>query len=111
MRPPCADATRTLYPPRLPSDAAASPAPVNTSCGPTTSIGCTPSKATKTTPGWLMDSTFAAAQRWRQRHIPHTFGHNPAACAAGTSVSASSTVGRLAAERGQHAAQFAGLMP
>jgi hypothetical protein len=39
--------------PRLPSDAAASPALANTSCGPTTSIGCTPSKATNTTAGLL----------------------------------------------------------
>src|SRR6516165_1498418 len=53
--PPRADATRTRYPPRPPSDAAASPALANTSCGPTTSIGCTPSKATKTTAGSLTD--------------------------------------------------------
>jgi hypothetical protein len=73
--PPCADATRTRYPPRLPTAAAASPALVNTSYGPATSIDCTPSKATNTIGSSLTDPTLAMAHRWRQRHIPHTFGH------------------------------------
>src|SRR5690349_4280546 len=75
-RPPCADATRTRYPARLPSDPAASPALANTSYGPATSIDCTPSKATKTTGRSLTDPTVAAARRWRQRRVPHTFGHD-----------------------------------
>src|SRR5690348_6571493 len=79
--PPRTDATRTWYPPRLPSDAATSPAPTNTSCGPTTSIGCTPSNATKTTARSLTDPTLTVAYRWRQRHVPHRFGHSLAVAA------------------------------
>ena len=80
--PPRGDATRTWYPPCLPSDAAASPALANTSCGPATSIGCTPSKATKTTASSFTDPTLAVAHRWRQRHAPHRFGHRNRAVSA-----------------------------
>jgi predicted ATPase len=38
----------------------------NTSCGPATSIDCTPSKATKTTDSSLTDPTLAVARRRRQ---------------------------------------------
>ncbi len=57
--PPCREATVTRYPPARPSAAAARVAPAKTSCGPTASSGCRPSKATITTWRSLMRTTLS----------------------------------------------------
>ena len=73
--PPCNDATRTRYPARLPSDSGSVPGAGEHLVRPGDVDQLHAVEGDEDHRQLADGSTLAVAHRWRQRHVPHIFGH------------------------------------